>query len=198
MAEEKVLKSTGLAHFWDIIKSKFVAKETDKGLSSNDYTTDEKSKLAGIAEGANNYSLPTANTQTLGGVKSGSSVSSTDGLTASPIIGGVVYYKDTNTTYDQATASKDGLMSSADYAKLSQFGDASTYALKSDISTTYKYKGSVATVANLPSSENTAGDVYNVEDTGMNYAWTGTAWDALGGMFEISAITNDEIDDICK
>ena len=30
-----------------------VAKETGKGLSTNDYTTDEKTKLAGIAEGAN-------------------------------------------------------------------------------------------------------------------------------------------------
>lgn len=27
----------------------------------------------------------------------------------------------------------------------------------------------------------TAGDVYNAIDTGMNYAWTGTEWDALGG-----------------
>ena len=25
------------------------------------------------------------------------------------------------------------------------------------------------------------GDVYNVLDTGMNYAWNGTEWDALGG-----------------
>ena len=30
-----------------------VAKETGKGLSTNDYTTDEKTKLAGIADGAN-------------------------------------------------------------------------------------------------------------------------------------------------
>lgn len=31
---------------------KFVAKETGKGLSANDYTTDEKTKLSGVAEGA--------------------------------------------------------------------------------------------------------------------------------------------------
>ena len=30
-----------------------VAKEDGKGLSTNDYTTDEKTKLAGIADGAN-------------------------------------------------------------------------------------------------------------------------------------------------
>ena len=69
----------------------------------------------------------------------------------------------------------------------------------------YKYKGSVATVADLPSSGNTAGDVYNVEADGTNYAWTGSAWDALGGSFDASnlwakdelvAITTAEIDTI--
>lgn len=198
MAEEKVLKTSGLLHLWDIIKSSFVAKESGKGLSSNDYTTDEKTKLAGIAENANNYILPQATKQNLGGVKTGSSVSSTEGLVAAPIINGVVYYKDTDTTYSQATTSKDGLMSSSDYLKLSQFGDASIYALKSDISAMYKYKGNVATVSMLPSTGNTSGDVYNVEENGMNYAWTGTEWDALGGLLEVEAITNDEIDDICK
>ena len=42
------------------------------------------------------YELPTAGT-TLGGVKTTSTVTSTSGLTASPIIDGVPYYKDTNT-----------------------------------------------------------------------------------------------------
>ena len=37
-----------------------VTKETGKGLSTNDYTTEEKDKLAGIAEGANCYIHPTA------------------------------------------------------------------------------------------------------------------------------------------
>ena len=41
-----------------------------------------------------------------------------------------------------------------------------------------------------------AGDVWNVEATGMNYAWTGDAWDALGETFEIQSITNAEIDSI--
>ena len=45
------------------------------------------------------YALPTAGS-TLGGVKTTSTVSSTSGLTACPIISGVPYYKDTDTTYD--------------------------------------------------------------------------------------------------
>lgn len=61
----------------------------------------DKAKLDGIAEGANKYTytLPTASSSTLGGVKTTSTVTSTSGLTACPIIGGVPYYKDTNTTY---------------------------------------------------------------------------------------------------
>lgn len=74
--------------------------------------------------------------------------------------------------------------------------DAGTFAKKSEIATVYKYKGSKATVAELPSADNTIGDVWNVEATDMNYGWTGTAWDPLGQPFQIDAITNAEIDAI--
>lgn len=60
----------------------------------------DKSKLDGIASGANAYTLPTASSSTLGGVKTTSTVTSNSGYTACPIIGGVPYYKDTNTTYN--------------------------------------------------------------------------------------------------
>lgn len=61
----KYLDSTGLTHLWAKIKNyvatyvtnlnlsgTYVAKESGKGLSTNDYTTTEKNKLAGIASGA--------------------------------------------------------------------------------------------------------------------------------------------------
>ena len=54
-------------------------------------------------------------------------------------------------------------------------------AIQSAISSVYRFKGSVATYADLPSTGLTVGDVYNVQDTDKNYAWTGTAWDDLGG-----------------
>lgn len=73
---------------------------------------------------------------------------------------------------------------------------ASTYATKSEISTAYRYKGSVASVSDLPASGNTVGDVYDVQATDMNYAWNGTAWDQLGSTFTITSITNAEIDTI--
>lgn len=70
-------------------------------------------------------------------------------------------------------------------------------ATKSDMVSVYKYKGSVPTYSALPTESLTAGDVYNVEDSEMNYAWTGTSWDQLGSsQIEIDAITNAEIDQI--
>lgn len=48
------------------------------------------------------------------------------------------------------------------------------------------YKGSVATYADLPALDNQVGDTYNVIDTGQNYAWTGTTWDLLGSVVDLS------------
>ena len=60
------LDSNGLLYFLQRIKTIFTgmfqAKETGKGLSTNDYTSAEKQKLAGIAEGA------TANAGTVTGI----------------------------------------------------------------------------------------------------------------------------------
>ena len=47
------------------------------------------------------------------------------------------------------------------------------------LTSVYKYKGSVADNEALPEDAE-PGDVYNVESDGMNYAWNGTSWDALG------------------
>lgn len=54
------------------------------------------------------------------------------------------------------------------------------------VSAVYKYKGSVSTEAELPEDSQTIGDVYNVEDTGMNVAWDGTKWDKLGSVVDLS------------
>ena len=50
-----------------------VEKESGKGLSTNDYTNTEKQKLAGIAEGANKYTLPVGGSA-IGGVKNGGDI----------------------------------------------------------------------------------------------------------------------------
>lgn len=72
---------------------------------------------------------------------------------------------------------------------LSGYGITDAYTkteIESKIASVYKYKGSVANYASLPTTDLTIGDVYNVEDTGDNYAWTGTEWDKLAGTIDLS------------
>ena len=54
-----------------------VDKVDGKSLTSNDFTDVLKTKLEGIAENANNYSLPTASETELGGVMVDSTLNST-------------------------------------------------------------------------------------------------------------------------
>lgn len=62
------------------------------------------------------------------------------------------------------------------------------------LATVYKYKGSVETYADLPTSNQQIGDVYNVKqadpdhniEAGDNVAWDGTAWDILAGDTDLS------------
>lgn len=48
----KYLNDTGLSYFFNRLKTVFVEQESGKGLSTNDYTTEDKSKLSGITSGA--------------------------------------------------------------------------------------------------------------------------------------------------
>ena len=95
----------GLLYFWQKIKSKLdgkVDKVTGKGLSTNDYTTGEKQKLAGLS----NYTHPTSsgNKHIPAGGSAGQFLKwSADGT--------AVWANDNNTTYTTmtgATANADG------------------------------------------------------------------------------------------
>ena len=65
-------------------------------------------------------------------------------------------------------------------------------AIDTAIGSVYRVKGTKATYAELPSSGNVAGDVWNVTaaygnyPAGTNWVWTGSAWDALGGEIDLS------------
>ena len=240
----KYLDENGLTYLWTKIKGTFVAQVSGKGLSTNDYTTAEKNKLAGLS----NYTHPTYTAKTnglykvtvdgTGHVSSTVNVSKND-ITALGIPSQDTAYSDmtgatatvdgthglvpkpskgdqskflcangtwsipTNTTYNLATTTSNGLMSSTDKKKLDGFLSASSYALKTDLTGLYKYKGSIAT-ASLPTTGQVKGDVYNLTDAseygvaGTNVAWTGEDWDALGGLFVINSLSNSDIDTICK
>lgn len=66
-----------------ILEKTKVNKVEGKGLSTNDYTTPEKNKLAAIEAEANKYVLPAATASALGGVKIGSNITLADGGTIS-------------------------------------------------------------------------------------------------------------------
>ena len=53
------------------------------------------------------------------------------------------------------------------------------------LSKVYRPCGSVANYDALPKNAE-VGDVYNLLDTGVNYAWTGTEWDSLAGIVDLS------------
>lgn len=65
------------------LQTQKVDKVEGKGLSTNDYTTPEKNKLAAIEAGANKYVLPAATASALGGVKIGSNITLANGGTIS-------------------------------------------------------------------------------------------------------------------
>ena len=74
-----------------------------------------------------------------------------------------------------------------------------TYATKEELAKAsekiFRFKGSVATEADLPTTDNVVGDVYNVLDTGANYCWYTYkdedekevgAWDKLSETVDLS------------
>lgn len=96
----------------DTLLGKKVDKVDGKGLSTNDFTTAYKNKLDGIATGANKYTLPTASSSTLGGIKTGYQ---TQGKVYALQVDGSgngyvsVPWTDNDTTYNVVSTSANGL-----------------------------------------------------------------------------------------
>jgi hypothetical protein len=95
-----------------------VDKVDGKGLSSNDYTDAEKTKLSGIASGANKYEHPTYNVHESGlykiTVDEFGHISSVVAVSKDDIVGLGIPAQDT--TYADATSDTSGLLSSTDKA----------------------------------------------------------------------------------
>lgn len=157
-----------------------VDKVDGKGLSTNDYTSEEKAKLSGIAANANNYTLPAATASVLGGVTIGSNVSVSSGkisvADASTSAKGVVQLSSsTSGTSTTKAATESAVKAAYDLASskqspatsLSGYGIEDAYTkteIDSKISSVYKPAGSVA-FASLPTpAAGVLGNVYNVTD----------------------------------
>lgn len=120
--------------FSEKITDLFVKKESGKGLSSNDYTSTEKQKLAGIASGANKYIHPAHDAQASGlykvTVDDEGHVTAVSAVTKSDITGLGIPGSDTNTwtALKGATSSAAG---TAGYAPAPPAGASNRY-LRSD------------------------------------------------------------------
>lgn len=147
-----------------------VDKVSGKGLSSNDYTTSEKTKLAGLS----NYTLPIASASALGGIKIGSNLSiSADGV-LSAMQGAVdlsAYAKKATTLagYGIADAKISNgtiTLGAASIKPLTAHQSLADYAKTVDIASTYATKASVPT----KTSQITNDSNFVSSDTLKNYA----------------------------
>lgn len=95
---------------------------------------------------------------------------------------GATEQTDNPQTYSRSTVyiGTDGLL----------YSGSKKVAVVDDISAVLKYKGTKATITNLPSSGNTTGDVWHVIANNGEYAWDGTEWQELGSTITIPANTD--------
>jgi len=187
MADKKYLDYEGAERFWNKIKIKFQPQEAGKGLSTNDYSTAEKEKLAGLE----NYELPNASAESLGGIKIGDGLS----IDAEGVVH-TVYNPEMGVDWSKI---EDTPTSLEGYGITDAATKDELEEVKEEVSKVYHPKGSVPTYADLLAIENPhEGDVYDVLENDKNYAWVQKngewVWDDIGGVFDIESISNYEID----
>lgn len=209
---DKLVAKTQLEYFKSKLDAKndekYVAKEAGKVLSTNDFTNAYKTKLDGIEAGANKTVVDESlNKESTNPVQNKAIATKLEEITSqggepntidtikvngSPLVpdGSKAVNISVPTKVSQLT-NDSGYQTAAN---VEQTLTSKNYATKSDISSVYKYKGSVETYGELPQSEQQIGDVYNVETAdsshgvkaGDNVAWNGTAWDVLSGTVDLS------------
>lgn len=159
-----------------------VDKVEGKVLSSNDYTTEEKEKLAGLS----NYD----DTNIKASI---ATKAEADNVYTKEEVNTELGKKADKTTVESLTTTVDGKANKA--ISISGYGITDAYTkteVDAKVSSVYKYKGSVANEAALPIEGQVVGDVYNLEDTGMNVAWTGEGWDNLGSVIDLTPYLTKE------
>lgn len=190
----KLIDSTMLNYFKQQLDKLFVKQVSGKGLSTNDYTSAEKQKLSGIASGAqvNVIEIVKVNGTALSATSK--AVNVTVPTKTSQLQNDSTYVKKTELPTKLSALQNDLGYVTVKNVQSSINMALSDYALKSDISSMYKFKGSVDTYAKLPTSGQTVGDSYNVKSAdsshgikkGDNVVWTGTEWDVLSGTVDLS------------
>lgn len=149
------------------LQTQKVDKVEGKGLSTNDYTTPEKNKLAAIEAEANKYILPAATASALGGVKIGSNITLADGGTISITKANVTSALgvDPTTTYvKKAGDTMTGTLTSASTTGSIVFKGVEN----SDITNIYKSGGNLSEGFGMHANA----DIIN----GLRFNWYDTFW----------------------
>lgn len=149
------------------LQAQKVDKVEGKGLSTNDYTTPEKNKLAAIEAEANKYVLPAATASALGGVKIGSNITLADGGTISITKANVTSALgvDPTTTYvKKAGDTMTGTLTSASTTGSIVFKGVGN----SDITNIYKSGGNLSEGFGMHANA----DIIN----GLRFNWYDTFW----------------------
>ena len=149
------------------LQTQKVDKVEGKGLSTNDYTTPEKNKLAAIEAEANKYVLPAATASALGGVKIGSNITLADGGTISITKANVTSALgvDPTTTYvKKAGDTMTGTLTSASTTGSIVFKGVEN----SDITNIYKSGGNLSDGFGMHANA----DIKN----GLRFNWYDTFW----------------------
>ena len=171
-----------------------LAKKLDSTTADSTYA--KKSEIANKADKATTlagYGIEDAYTKSQIDTSLSTKLSSQEASSTYATITSVEAKADKATTlagYGITDAFTKNEVNTALNAKLDTATASTTYATKeelnSKVASVYKVKGSVANQAALPQEGNEVGDVYNVEDTGVNYVWTGEEWDSLGGSVDLT------------
>lgn len=154
-----------------------VDKEEGKGLSTNDYSDNDRQKVSNIVDYVTTMRSTTSmNTMGLS-------------LDKKNVITGSIYTT-RSITFNSASSKSAGVLTASYFEKLDALPSAEELDQKINtaIGSVYRVKGSVANYEALPKDNVTIGDVYNLEDTGANYVATSTTpdWDKLSETVDLN------------
>lgn len=154
-----------------------VDKEEGKGLSTNDYSDNDRQKVSNIVDYVTTMRSNTSmNTMGLS-------------LDKKNVITGSIYTT-RSITFNSASSKSAGVLTASYFEKLDALPSAEELDQKINtaIGSVYRVKGSVANYEALPKENVTIGDVYNLEDTGANYVATSTTpdWDKLSETVDLN------------
>lgn len=154
-----------------------VDKEEGKGLSTNDYSDNDRQKVSNIVDYVTTMRSTTSmNTMGLS-------------LDKKNVITGSIYTTG-SITFNSASSKSAGVLTASYFEKLDALPSAEELDQKINtaIGSVYRVKGSVANYEALPKQNVNIGDVYNLEDTGANYVATSTTpdWDKLSETVDLN------------